>query len=191
MPRIQAPPKNNKIISKKFPELKRYLPCFFDVPLRMALEILGLSHHTLDPIRRSLDLERWPYAELTRGKLFIKGVKWQREDIVALRTQMLPEADKEMQRVLCVAATRADEFWNYPIPVKIIAKKKKTAELVVVPVVPVEVQTLPEAPSVWGDPANDTSSDTDFWNEIARLFSLQVALLQEDEPAAVPPPALY
>jgi hypothetical protein len=72
-----------------------------------------------------------------------------------------------------------------------IAKKKKTAELVVVPVVPVEVQTIPEAPSVWGDPANDTSSDTDFWNEIARLFSLQVALLQEDEPAAVPPPALY
>lgn len=180
MPRVYNS-KNLKLISKKYPELKRFLPCFFDVPLRMALEILGLSHHTLDPIRRSLGLERWPFAEMVRGKFYMNGVKWQREDVCALRNEMLPDADQEMQRALCLTTTRSDECWA---PTN---KKQKVAELILPPPITSAPPPLPEAPSVWGDSAPDAISDAEFWEEIARMFSLQVAALQYEssEPAAV------
>lgn len=181
-PRVQSA-KNNKVIRKKFPELKRYLPCFFDVPLRIALEILGLSHHTLDPIRRSLDLERWPFAELARGKFSMKGVRWQRDDVVALRTEMTAGADMEMLRVIKLATARSEEFWS-PVPKK--EKKKKTVELIVEPV-PDLPEINPEVQSLWGDTATDNVSDAGFWEEIARMFSLHIASMQEEtEPAAVP-----
>ena len=156
---------------KRFPELQRFLPCLFDVPLRIALETLGMSHHTLDPLRRALGLERWPYAEMARGRFYMKGVKWQHETCVVLRAQLLEEADDEMRQVLREIAVLAEACWSPSTsPSSQPAQHHKPAAA--------------EASSVWDEPARDPAADVEFWEEIARLFNLHAAGSVVEEPAA-------
>lgn len=155
---------------KRFPELQRFLPCLFDVPLRIALETLGMSHHTLDPLRRALGLERWPYAEMARGRFYMKGVKWQHETCVVLRAQLLEEADDEMRQVLREIAALAEACWS-PSSSQLAHHKPAAAE----------------ASSVWDEPPRDPAADVEFWEEIARLFNLHATgpvAADEGEPAA-------
>jgi len=156
---------------KRFPELQRFLPCLFDVPLRIALETLGMSHHTLDPLRRALGLERWPYAEMARGRFYMKGLKWQHETCVVLRAQLLEEADDEMRQVLREIAVLAEACWSPSTsPSSQPAQHHKPAAA--------------EASSVWDEPARDPAADVEFWEEIARLFNLHAAGSVVEEPLA-------
>lgn len=110
MPRIHKPnhcPAGTKPLTRRMQELKPYMPAFFDVPLKHVLEILGVSHHTLDPIRRSLNLEGWPYNEVMRGRFCMR-----REEIVVLRANMMAGACEPMQRILCRIATCSEQCWQ-------------------------------------------------------------------------------
>jgi len=94
------------ILTPKMRRLYPFLACFFDLPLKNVLQVLNVSHHTLDPIRRSMGMKKWPFADIVHGKYM------DRNQIVALRAQMMPNADRDMQRVLCRVATCAEEIWN-------------------------------------------------------------------------------
>jgi hypothetical protein len=135
--------------------LKPFLPCFFDLPLKEVLKILNVSHHTLDPIRRSMGLTKWPCVDILRGKL------WNHEEIVALRAQMMPVADTEMQRILCRVATRSQQFWSAPIQ----RRGKRLDEVENVPCTPIE-----EEPAQPVEPAE--YDEGSFWNDIRDLFGL-------------------
>jgi hypothetical protein len=207
MPRSPLPPPTDpsKPLCKKIPALPRFLPCFFDVPLKSALEILGLSHHTLDKVRRTMSIDRWPYAEMTRGRFFLKGVRMLREDIVALRAQMMSEADVGMQQILCRMATRSEECWSnaHPRTAQENAQRASQREHHEPPTpAPENAQRPPQrehhepptpAPeitqhvtiNVWEEPARDQAADAEFWEEIARLFSLHVGAMQQEPSTAL------
>ena len=93
-------------LSKRMRMLTPFIPCFFDIPFKDALSILGCSHHTLDPIRREMKLERWPFTDMLRAGFH------DRSSIIALRAMMMSQAPEDMQRCLCLAATRAEECWR-------------------------------------------------------------------------------
>jgi hypothetical protein len=200
MPRSPPPSPTDpsKPLCKKIPALPRFLPCFFDVPLKSALEILGLSHHTLDKVRRTMSIDRWPYAEMTRGRFFLKGVKMLREDIVALRAQMMSEADVGMQQILCRMATRSEECWSNahpktapenaqhapPTPAQEITKHTPQREHHAPPTPAPEI-TQHVTINVWEEPARDQAADAEFWEEIARLFSLHAGAIQQEPSIAL------
>lgn len=96
----------DRSLSKRMRMLTPFIPCFFDIPFKDALSILGCSHHTLDPIRREMKLERWPFTDMLRGE------NRDRSNIIALRALMMSQASEDMQRCLCLAATRAEECWR-------------------------------------------------------------------------------
>lgn len=98
MPRKQ---KKSKGVSKKeLAEIKnarihQFLPCFFDVPVAEVQEILSVSHHTIDPLRRRLGLQKWPFLEVIHDKFCMSA-----EEICELRRSMMVIADEAMQAVL-------------------------------------------------------------------------------------------
>lgn len=85
-------------------KLQRFLPCFFDVPAAEVQDILGISHHTLDPARRALGLQKWPFMDVYRNKFCMNA-----EEIRNLRTKMMPLADEEMHEILVKMSTKAEE----------------------------------------------------------------------------------
>jgi hypothetical protein len=105
MPRLS---KKCETLTANMKRLQPFLACFFDIPLKDVLKILNVSHHTLDPIRRAMGLSKWPFVDIVRGKF------WNHEEVVALRAQMMPVADTDMQKILCRVATRSQEFWKAP-----------------------------------------------------------------------------
>jgi hypothetical protein len=174
---------------KKFPELKRFLPCFFDVPLKIVLETLGLSHHTLDPIRRSMGLKRWPYVEMSRGRFLMKDIPWYHEDVVAFRALMMSSADTEMQQAICRIAVRAEECWSSSIFRPHDEKKAQALQALAAAddaaQAPPDNENdksqapTPENANVWEEPASNPTTDLEFWEEIARLFSLHPSVTLE------------
>jgi hypothetical protein len=170
MPRFSKPA-TSKPLTARMLRLRQFVPCFFDLPLKHVLEILCVSHHTIDPIRRSLSLKRWPYVDLMRGKF------GSRNQVVALRAQMMPEADEEMQRILCKVATRAEVCWNEtPENVRVLANHYQNP-CKEAPAVP-DTHAVVEQPSVWDDPPN-ADDDSHFWNEMSELLSLRDAVMDE------------
>jgi hypothetical protein len=155
-------------------KLKDFIPCFFDVPLKHVLEILGVSHHTIDPIRRALHLKRWPYVDLMRGKF------GSRNQVVALRAQMMPDADEDMQRILCKMATRAEVCWNdTPQNVRVLANQGKDSCKQPLALLSPPPPAVEEAPSVWDDEQAHDQDDSDFWREMSDLLSLQELVMRE------------
>lgn len=103
-------PKHSKASSRKErinyrkQQLHRFLPCFFDVPAADVQEILGISHHTLDPVRRSLGLQKWPFVDVSRNRFCMSA-----EEIAAMRTRMMPLADEQMQQTLRLMEEKSAE----------------------------------------------------------------------------------
>lgn len=197
MPR-SVPSKKEHTLSKRMRTLSPFIPCFFDIPFKDALNILGCSHHTLDPIRREMKLERWPFTDMVRGQ-------WQdRSNIIALRALMMSQAPEDMQRCLCLAATRAEECWRGgvyhrqaprrgkrtavsrpPSPTGAEAERGSTrrmgghAETERGKSAEGQAETEPSAQheeerSVWQEGADD-EDDQAFWLEISELMQLQEA----------------
>ena len=188
MPRIKAACGNEKL-SKRCERLRRFVPCFFDVPHKHVLEIVGISHHTLDPIRRSLSLDGWPYNEVMRGKFCMSRAR-----IVALRAQAMESADEEMQRVLYRIAVKAEECWGglaeglqklaldcedskrglelceVVMPPRHVPEPSQAAQLTV-------TDDYPQAPS-WEAPDEERA----FWDEICDLLQLREALAPPEPP---------
>ena len=159
-------------------ELTPFVPAFFDVPLKHVLEILGVSHHTLDPIRRSLNLEGWPYNDVMRGRFCMR-----REEIVVLRANMMASACEPMQRVLCRIAACSEECWKGtrvslralaqapPAPCRAEDQSKEVAQL---------LHESGQTAGLFSDDLQDQAAivspeDAAFWEEMGALLMLQEA----------------
>ena len=174
MPRLSKRPET---LTPKMERLLPFLTCFFDLPLKSVLQLLNVSHHTLDPIRRSMGMKKWPFVEIVRGQYC------QREEIVAMRAQMMPVADTEMQRVLCRVAARSEEFWSHsskriertrkrkPCCRRAEAPQEQPPEDQDAPAQQEECQPSENHPSVWPE-EEEQEEDSDFWNDMRDLFDL-------------------
>ena len=120
MPRKPDPSKLSKKekTNLRNAKLHRFLPCFFDVPACDVQEILGISHHTLDPARRALGLQKWPFMDVCRNKFCMNA-----EEIYNMREKMMPLADEEMQGILQQMSIKADESRN------LLAHKKQLSAM--------------------------------------------------------------
>ena len=85
-------------------KIHQFLPCFFDVPAADVQEILKISHHTLDPLRRSLGLQKWPFMDVARNRFCMSA-----DEIAALRSSMMAVADPEMYQILVQMEEKAKE----------------------------------------------------------------------------------
>ena len=184
MPRRPNPkdPKKECQMSAAMQILSPFIPCFFDIPFKDALSILGRSHHTLDPIRRAMNLDRWPFADLLRGGFC------DRNEIVAYRAAMMAHASDDMQRCLCLAATRAEECWRTGEPYKRRSPCKREAGEEE-PKKPTTCQQppnspersssplplFPEEPCLWGEETDE--ADREFWDDMRDLFGLKEAVM--------------
>lgn len=173
--------------------LHPFLACFFDLPLKNVLQILNVSHHTLDPIRRSMGMKKWPFVDIVRGKYC------QREEIVALRAQMMPGADTEMQQTLCRMAASSEEFWTSsskriertrrrgPLEECIERTRRRG---------PSEERAAdPPPPEPEPEPADVFSAggeDESFWNDMRDIFALgESAFADEEAPASADERGLF
>jgi hypothetical protein len=168
-------------MSARMKALRPYLPCFFDIPFKDALDILGCSHHTLDPIRRAMNMDRWPFAEILRGEFC------DRNEIVALRARMMSQASEDMQRCLCLVATRAEERWRLGAHHRRRRRPKQEpkscAECQQPPNSPSPPQEHPDAQvGVWGDEDVD-EADRAFWEDMSEFFHLKEAVTPPPETA--------
>ena len=173
MPRLSKRPET---LTPKMERILPFLTCFFDLPLKSVLQLLNVSHHTLDPIRRSMGLKKWPFVDIVRGQYC------QREDIVAMRAEMMPVADTEMQRLICRAATRSEEFWtNSSKRIERTRKRKPCASNSHAPPdfagqelshdAPAQEESFQASnPSVW--PEDEQEEGSSFWNDMRDLFEL-------------------
>ena len=174
MPRIPST-SCTKALSKRCLLLRRFIPCFFDVPHKHVLEIVGVSHHTIDPIRRSLQLDGWPYNDVVRGKFCMSRAR-----IVAMRGQAMAVAGEDMQRILTQIAAKAAECWaGIPEGTRILAERcreTKRAEEFQRLLEPSEEEDEPNttsgicekhatvpAPPSWEEAGRNLDDDPAFW----------------------------
>ena len=86
-----------------------YLQCFYHVPVKVVYEVLGMSHHTLAPIRRRWNLRRWPFADICRGAFMLDGMYMTWDDVDRKRkdAMQLPTIDPRIKKILEVMGERA------------------------------------------------------------------------------------
>jgi hypothetical protein len=180
---------------KKWVRIKRFLPCFFDVPAKDVHRILSISHHRLDPLRRALNLDCWPYNEVARNQFCMS-----REEIEGLRSRMMEVADAPMRETLERMRERAREckvesklprtktpaykrakpdaltevieqgFSAEPFPLPPCKRARRVEE-------PVQEDQLPSmSGELWEELAR-LPEDQVFWDEISRIL-----LPDENEP---------
>ena len=113
-----------------------------------------------------MGLNKWPFVDIVRGKF------WNHEEIVALRAQMMPIADTEMQRILCRVATSAQQFWSAPPKRSVPANRQQTLPLITEP--PAQPPSTPEDESPQKEPvyAEEEEEDGSFWNDMRDLFGI-------------------
>ena len=157
--------KKEKHISKKWLQRLRFLPCFFDVPVKYVHIILNVSHHTLDPMRRAFNLDRWPYGEVMKGKFYMTL-----EEIAELRTSMMASADEPMREILSRMAVCAEECKerNEPPP------PREPREMMSNPPPSPDI-TDQQAEAVWPD----SEDNQEFRDDISRIFELREELAGE------------
>ena len=88
-------------------DIRPYLPGTFHVPVKEIYEILGMSHHTLAPLRRNLGLSRWPFADICKGDFSMDGVPQSWDDVENQRLSLMKDADERIVKILEVMGERA------------------------------------------------------------------------------------
>jgi hypothetical protein len=181
----------------KWVRIKRFLPCFFDVPAKDVHRILAISHHRLDPLRRALNLESWPYNEVVRNRFCMS-----REEIEGLRARMMEVADPRMRETLMEMEARALECQralkqprtkpparrrSRPDELSRLVQEGLSADILVQPSKPRRrqpVETVPEPvwdenglPEALWQELGRLPEEQAFWDEISRI------LIPDDEPS--------
>lgn len=187
--------------SEKWQKMMPFLPCFFDVPSGDVQVILSISHHTLDPMRRAVGLDKWPYLEVSRDQFCMAD-----DEIRAYRDRMTGVADDAMKKILKRMATRAEECRTSKRPLEPMKRSKAHApdkrtlsDLMradsAVPLTPPSLSALLSSheysdgleqsdmvdaavQTAIGEEANPEQA---FWDEISQIFMM--------EPTALSPPA--
>jgi hypothetical protein len=163
--------------------------------------ILSISHHTLDPMRRAVGLDKWPYLEVSRGQFCMTG-----EEICAYRDRMLCVADDTMKKILKRMARRADECRTSKRPLppmkrsKTHASDKKVLDENAPPLVPppldlllsTQNQLLAEDQPAMIDAEVQVAFGEDpeqaFWDEISQIIMLDATPPGGPEPSYPDPP---
>lgn len=164
-----------------------YIQCFYHVPVKVVYEVLGMSHHTLAPIRRKWNLRRWPFADICRGAFRIDGIYVTWDDIEKRRkeTMAMPNIDPRIFKILEVMGERARHH-KHKVNIVIARQRKEQQEAAVrncllkkqestIPPAPVELPLLDE---------NIVPSDAE-WLE---SFSLLLAAELDAPPGELFPP---
>lgn len=101
------------------------MQCFYHVPVKVVYEVLGMSHHTLAPLRRKWNLRRWPFADVCRGAFKVDGAYVTWDDIEDQRKAMLalPDIDSRIAKILEVMGERA-KFYKHKVNI-VIARQRK------------------------------------------------------------------
>jgi hypothetical protein len=169
-------PRYPRKLPQKWENMQRFLPCFFDVPAADVQAILGVSHHTLDPMRRNLGLARWPYVDAIRRRFCMTL-----EEIAALRARMMAVADQDTRKILRRMQRRAEECMERrralrPLPVKPVVHTDQLARILQGEIL-YPANPPAEASSVSDDAAlldaltaPDPADDAAFWDEISEIF---------------------
>jgi hypothetical protein len=152
-------PRGRRPVSKRWVKVVRFLPCFFDVPVKRVYSILNISHHTLDPMRRAFNLPRWPYSDVVHGKFYMT-----QEEIAELRINMMSHANESMQEILIKMAICAEECKEKNGIPPFEAKKAKSEESK-------QEDPTKDIPLFLDEP-EDTESAQEFWEDISRIFML-------------------
>lgn len=105
--------------SEKWQKMMPFLPCFFDVPSGDVQVILSISHHTLDPMRRAVGLDKWPYLEVSRGQFCMTD-----DEIRTYRDRMMGVADDAMKKILKQMAKRAEDCRTSKRPLQPMKRSK-------------------------------------------------------------------
>lgn len=168
-------------------KIHQYLPCFFDVPAADVQEILRISHHTLDPVRRSLGLQKWPFMDVTRNRFCMSA-----DEIASLRSSMMAVADAEMRETLRQMDDKArecKEFMKMQARHRLLKRSRKPKKEQPNPEKPEQradvpkteqleqlitanLQLIEEGPSL--ETLIDNAmlpGDTQFWQEISQILS--------------------
>jgi len=111
--------RKNSLPSDKWRRMMPFLPCFFDVPSGDVQVILSISHHTLDPMRRAVGLDKWPYLEVARGHFCMTS-----DEICAYRERMMCVADEATKQILWRMAQRAEECRTCKRPLQPMRRAK-------------------------------------------------------------------
>jgi len=174
-------PPNKKASRKpgeKWQKMMPFLPCFFDVPSGDVQIILSISHHTLDPMRRAVGLDRWPYLEVMRDQFCMTS-----DEISAYRERMMGVADEEMKAILSRMAMRAAECRasNRPLAPMQRSSKARAATIkqeeappslsALLAAQPVQPQGLAEETASFWAPSPELA----FWDEISQLIMLDAS----------------
>jgi len=180
--------------------IRRFLPCFFDLPVSEAQELLAVSHHTLDPVRRGLGLVRWPFADVSRDRFCMSAA-----EIAELRERMIPLAEGAMQASLQKASERAKDvrqFLDLQAEIRLLHfRKKKEKDPLLQVKLTAELDQLLSAhrPSVQqeAEPKQEEEpvtkpeeaperpewllpGDTQFWHEVSTILLHEPAVKQEE-----------
>lgn len=150
MPR--APTKRTPKPNARHQRLKPYLACFFDVPYRTVQEILGVTHHAIDPLRREMGYDRWPYPDVKSDNFCMTA-----DEIVETRRRMMQCADEGMRDVLSsmkLEAEKARARW----------KRRKVPRQTTNELLDLEIPYEFLAPIPNGDESRA------FWQEIGQLL---------------------
>jgi hypothetical protein len=159
-------PRYPRKLPQKWENMQRFLPCFFDVPAADVQTILGVSHHTLDPMRRNLGLARWPYVDAIRRRFCMTL-----EEIAALRERMMTVADKDTRKILRRMQRRAEEC---------MARRKALRPLAVKPVVHTDQLARILQDGLAPVPPDDASSDSEVEDDSALMQALTAPGPAED-----------
>ena len=174
-------PRYPRKLPQKWENMQRFLPCFFDVPAADVQNILGVSHHTLDPMRRNLGLARWPYVDAIRRRFCMTL-----EEIADLRSRMMTVADKDTRKILRKMQLRAEECAERrrslrPLPVRPIVHTDELARILQ-DGLPSKAdgsdsETEDSALLLRALTSEDPAEDAAFWEEISDILGgLPVAL---------------
>lgn len=163
-----------------------YIQCFYHVPVKVVYEVLGMSHHTLAPIRRKWNLQRWPFADICRGSFRIDGIYVTWDDIEARRKEMmaLPNIDPRIAKILEVMGERARHH-RHKVNI-VIARQRKEQQQAAILTCAVKKE-IGQSPQAADPPLMDESlvpSDTE-WLE---SFSLLLAAELDAPPGELFPP---
>lgn len=158
-----------------------YLQCFYHVPIKVVYEVLGMSHHTMAPLRRKWNLKRWPFADICRGAFQVDGLYVTWDDVDSKRKAMIamPDTDPRIARILKVMGERARHH-KHKVNTVIALQRKEQQRVAIINTTPEKKET--EKPQQ-EEPIHSNTlqlhesaipSDADWLEDLSRLLAAEL-----------------
>lgn len=150
-----------------------YIQCFYHVPVKVVYEVLGMSHHTLAPLRRKWNLKRWPFADVCRGAFRIDGLYVTWDDIEAKRKAVMatPGVDARIVRILEVMGERA-MYHKHKVNVVISRQRKEQQQATIKNISAKKEEPEAQPPALLEE--SFISHDTEWLEDFSRLLAAEL-----------------